>query len=201
MCSEMPHRMHANVSSNALKKANPSTKLMKNLTKLTIVFLFISVELFGQNPEIQKLADAGLKMTFPSIYFKPNSTDYASMPYSVDKCFEFIALNFKSNINSLVIWRDSIETEKLTSKRIKKLDSELKKYVRNRKFEFYSLNNEQKISRKTINASSDSSTINYLLSLNSVLDMSKTRLHSEKKKKIRPYLVWTGWKHGFHWSD
>ena len=140
-------------------------------------------------------------MTFPNIYFKLNSTDYASMPYLVDKCFEYIALNFKSNINSLVIWRDSIETEKLTSKRIKKLDTEIKKYVRNSKFEIHSMGIEQKISRKTINAASDTSTINYLQSLNCVLEMSKTRLPSEKKKKIRPYLVWTGWKHGFHWSD
>jgi hypothetical protein len=173
---------------------------MKTLARLTLFFLLLSLKLLAQNSEIEKLADAGLKMTFPSIYFKPNSTDYASMPYLTDKCFEFIALNFKNNINSLVIWRDIIESEKLTNKRIKKLKSDLKKYVRNRKIEIHSMGNEQKISKQTINAASDSSTINYLRSLNSVLDLSKTRLTSEKKRKIRPYLVWTGWKHGFHWS-
>ncbi len=59
-------------------------------------------------------------MTFPGIYFKHNSTDYADMPYTVDSCLGYTATHIK-DINDFVIWRDSLETEKLTNRRIKKL--------------------------------------------------------------------------------
>lgn len=60
------------------------------------------------------------------------------------------------------------------------------------------MGNAQKVSRRTINMTSDSAKIAYLLSLNSVFDVSKTHYTAQKKKRRR--LVWTGWKHGFHWS-
>ena len=50
--------------------------------------------------------DQELKMTYPSIYFVLNSTEYAVMPYTVDSCFKYIAANIKY-LNSIVIWRDS----------------------------------------------------------------------------------------------
>lgn len=174
---------------------------MKSLTRTTVLFLLVAQKLLAQNTAIEKQANAGLKMTFPGIYFKLNSTDYAAMPYRVNKCFEYIASNFNANKNDLVIWRDSLETEKLTSKRIKKLSSDLKKYLPNKKIHIHSMGHEQRIARTTILAAPDSTTRNYLISLNSVFELSQTRLPLQKKKKMRHYLVWTGWKHGFHWSD
>ena len=175
---------------------------MQPLAKLILLLLFISPGLQGQDSEIDRLIKSELKMTFPSIYFKHNSTDYAAMPYTVDSCFKFIALHFKDNINSLVIWRDSTETEKLTNERIEKLNSGLRKHIPSGKIDIHSMGNAQKISRRTINMTSDSTKIEYLLSLNSVFDISKTHFPPEKKnkKKKRQRLIWTGWKTGFHWS-
>jgi hypothetical protein len=122
------------------------------------------------------------------------------MPYTPDSCIKYIAFHFKDNINSLVIWRDSAESEELTDKRIEKLVSELKKYTSVKKSEIHSMGEEQKISRYTINRNYDKEQVIYLLSLNSVFDISKTRYPTEKKK-TRHHLVWTGWKTGIHWSD
>lgn len=179
---------------------------MQALIKLLIVILFIPTKLQGQEHEIDRLIAGELKMTFPSIYFKHNSMDYADMPYKVDSCFKHIALNYDKNINSLVIWRDSLETEELTSRRIKKLNSELKKYIKGSVVEIYSMKERQKVSRRTISMTSSEAKIDYLLTLNSVFDISKTRIaHKQtKKKKERkaiPHLVWTGWRTGFHWSS
>lgn len=176
---------------------------MRTLSNLTIIFLFISTIFRGQDTEIDRLISGELKMTFPSIYFKHNSTDYARMPYKVDSCFKYIALNYDKNINSLVIWRDSIEIESLTNRRIKKLNSGLRKYIKSGAIEIHSMGEQQKTSRQTINMTSDGTKIDYLLTLNSVFDISKTRISPKKteKKKSRRRLVWTGWKTGFHWSD
>ena len=171
------------------------------------------INLIGQkNPEVpndlnlsgnvtQPTFQSELVMTFPSIYFQHNSTEYAVMPYSVDSCFKFIAQNFKDSYNSLVIWRDSLETEELTNTRIQKLQAGLKKYLPSERIEIHSMGGAQKISRQTINSSNDSLQRAYLLSLNSVFDISKTKFPQEKSvRKKRRRLVWTGWKHGFHWS-
>ena len=174
---------------------------MQTLLKLTIILFFISTRLQGQESEIDRLIQSELKVTFPSIHFKHNSTDYASLPYSVDSSFKYIALHFDDNINSLVIWRDSAESEDLTIKRIKKLKLALNKYLRTKEFEIYSMGNEQKVSRQTIKMTSDSSKIKYLLTLNSVFDISKTRLPFKTKKShiLRPK-IWCKdcWKNGFH---
>lgn len=173
---------------------------MRALAKLTIFFLFMALTLCGQDAEIDRLISNEFKMTFPSIYFKHNSTDFATMPYSIDSCFKFISQNYKKDINSLVIWRDSIETERLTKKRIKKLRAGLRKYLRNEAIKIISMGQEQKISRRTIKMTADKAKIDYLLTLNSVFDISKTRIPPIKKKSKRR-LVWTGWKTGLHWSD
>lgn len=55
--------------------------------KWIVVFLFFSFEIQGQDSEIDRLIDSELKTTFPSIHFKHNSTDYITMPYTVDSCF------------------------------------------------------------------------------------------------------------------
>ena len=175
------------------------------ISNLTMAFLFISTILRGQDSEIERLIHNELKMTFPSIYFKHNSTDYALMPYKVDSCFKHIALNYDKDMNSLVIWRDRSENEALTHKRIKKLNSELRKYIKTGGIEIYSMGQEQKISRRTISMTSDKDKIDHLLTLNSVFDISKTRILSKKiekkhKRKSMPRLVWTGWRTGFHWS-
>lgn len=131
-------------------------------------------------------------MTFPSIYFKHNSTDYATMPYTVDSCFKFIATNIEY-LNSYPIWRDSSETEHLTNVRIKKLMDDLNKYTPTRKINIKSVHNKQKVSQRTINKTSDKEQIKYLLSLNSVLDVSGA-IHPNTKKNFKnhktQYFIW-----------
>lgn len=175
---------------------------MRTLIKLTL-FFFVSAITRGQEAEIDRRIANELKMTFPGIYFKHNSVDFATMPYSVDSCFKYVALNFDKSVNSLVIWRDSSETEALTNKRIVRLKTGLRKYMRDNTIVIQSMGNNQKVSRQTIGLTSDKTRIEYLLSLNSVFDISKTRIppSEPKKKKSRRRLVWTGWKTGFHWSD
>ena len=174
---------------------------MRTFTKLILIILCIITELRAQDSEIDRLMQSELKMTFPSIYFKHNSTDYTNMPYSVDSCFKYIVSRFDENINSLVIWRDIAETEDLTAKRIKKIKSALKKHLHKKEFEFYSMNNEQKVSRQTIIMTSDSLKIKYLLTLNSVFDISKTRLPLKTKQShVLSPKIWClkCWKNGFH---
>lgn len=172
---------------------------MQTLFRSTLLLLLlITSKAEAQDSEIDRLMQGELKMTFPSVYFRHGTTDYAVMPYTVDSCFRHIAQRFKDNYNCLVIWRDSTETEELTKERIEKLKRGLRKYLRSEKINIRSMGNAQKISRQTISMTSDSAKVQYLLSLNSVFDISKTHFPPEKKKKRR--LVWTGWKHGFHWS-
>lgn len=175
---------------------------MRTLIKFT-VFLLVSAIARGQEAEIDRLIANELKMRFPAIYFKNNSVDFATMPYSADSCFKYIALNFDKSVNSLVIWRDSSETEALTNRRIVKLKAGLRKYMRDNTLVIQSMGSSQKVSRHTIGLTSDKAKIEYLLSLNSVFDISKTRIPPKEpqKKKSRRRLVWTGWKTGFHWSD
>jgi hypothetical protein len=176
---------------------------MRTLAKLTIILLLLSTKLIGQDSEIDRLIQSELKMTFPSIYFKHNSTDYAPMPYQVDSCFKHIALHYNDIMNSLVIWRDSSEKEELTIKRIAKLKLSLSKYIRKGEIVIHSMKNEQKISIRTINMTSDPTKISYLLSLNSVFDISKTRFPKDKSPALDHYLrpkiwCWNCWRTGFH---
>jgi hypothetical protein len=168
--------------------------------KIVLILLVCTTCLRAQ---VKEMDSGELKMTFPSIYFKHNSTDYATMPYTVDSCFKYIAFHFKDNINSLVIWRDSAETEELTYKRIKKLKIGLNKYKPSGKIEIYSMGKEQKISRHTINMSLNPTEIQYLLTLNSVFDFSKTRFPNRKKDhRMRPrwwcILCWKAKSGGLH---
>jgi hypothetical protein len=170
---------------------------MQILAKLTILSLFIAASLKGQKSEI----GAELKMTFPSIYFKHNSTEYTNMPYTVDSCFSYIAQHIQ-DINDLVIWRDSLETEKLTNLRIKKLKVGLSKHKETRNVYIESMGKKQKISRLTIEMATDSTQIQYVLSLNSVFDIAKTHLTCKKKWWQRRthyegrYLCFGCWRRG-----
>ncbi|MBI3519986.1 MAG: hypothetical protein HY062_11590 [Bacteroidetes bacterium] len=159
----------------------------------------------AQDSEIDRLVVGELQMTFPSIYFKHNSSDYAVMPYSVDSCLKYIAANIK-NLDSYPIWRDTTEKERLTYIRIQKLKSDLNKFVPSKQIHFQSMGTAQKISRRIIEKSKDANQTLYLLSLNSVLDVSgaiKNEINPRKEKKQRkgiPHLVWCGWRYGFHWN-
>ena len=82
------------------------------------IFLFFSIQLHSQDVEINRLLKSEFQMTYPSIYFKNNSTEYAKMPYTADSCLKYIADNL-DDIVSYIIWRDSNETDALTKKRIK----------------------------------------------------------------------------------
>lgn len=150
-----------------------------------ILFLFLLIIATGahaQNSEIETRINNGeLKMSFPSVYFKHKSTEYAKMPYTVDSCFKYIALHFEDNINSLVIWRDSSETEVLTNARIQKLKAGLGKYIPARKINIHSMGAEQKVSSYTISKSINNEQRQYLLSLNSVFDISKTYYTPKKR--------------------
>jgi hypothetical protein len=154
---------------------------MQTFIKLAILFL-ISTGLQGQDSNIDRLIKGELKMTFPSIYFKHNSTDYALMPYTVDSCFKYIAAHIK-DINCRPIWRDSSETEQLTNERIKKLKLGLNKYLPTKKINIQSMRKAQKISQRTIVKGVDSTQVQYLLSLNSVFDVSGTIKLKELKEK------------------
>lgn len=171
----------------------------------TKFFLFMLLDLTtfqAQTSQIERLIDSELKMTFPSIYFKHHSTDYAAMPYPVDSCLKHIAANIK-NINSYAIWRDSSETEALSGQRIKKLKTDLKKYRLKSEIKILSMDTLQKVSRLTLNMSNNKAQRDYLLSLNSVLDISKVRFtpaaFPNKSHILRPR-IWCGdcWKNGFH---
>jgi hypothetical protein len=149
-----------------------------------IIFLFVSSTIFGQGSEIRKRIDVGeLKMTFPSIYFKHNSTEYAKMPYTVDSCLKHIATHIK-DVTGKPIWRDSAEAEQLTHERIKKIKSDLSKYT-SQKLAIGSMKTAQKLSRRTINLAVDSAQTDYLLSLNSVFDIAKTRFPKTQQQEFR----------------
>ena len=173
---------------------------MRKQTISLILLFFIITGLCAQDPGIDRLIKGELKMTFPSIYFKHKSTDYAPMPYTADSCFKFMAHHIK-DIQSLVIWRDSAETEELTSMRIKKLKTGLNKYTTSENIKIYSMGKEQKISRHTINMTDNREQIKYLLSLNSSFDVSKTRF---SKRRVKTHVelprLWcmNCWKNGFH---
>jgi hypothetical protein len=154
---------------------------------LTSLFLLLFVYSFhAQENEIDRLMESELKMTFPSIYFKNLSADYAPMPYSADSCFKYIAQN-KNDIHSLVLWRHAVEDDQLTLTRTKKIETELKKFMPE-KMEIISMGTAQKISLKTIRTASDSLQTQYLLSLNSVLDVPKTKTGGRKARKFRNHI-------------
>jgi hypothetical protein len=174
--------------------------------KAKIIFMLLACTtwLHAQVIETDSWRNSGeLKMTFPGIYFEHNSIDYAAMPYTVDSSFKYMALHVK-DIYSFVIWRDSSETEDLSNKRIIKLKLDLNKYTPSNRIDIRSMGVEQKISRRTIDKAVDSTHFEYLLSLNSVFDISKTRFLIKKKWKYKSHIelprLWclSCWRHGFH---
>lgn len=176
---------------------------MPKRCKLLQVLLIFTTFLSAQENEIDRLIANEFKMTFPSIYFKNKSTEYAHMPYSVDSCIKHIASNFNKSTNSLVMWRDSLETEALTLKRIQKIKSTLKKQLKTSKIEIFSMNTEQKITRYTIKKTKDTIKTKYLLTLNSVFEISKCIINAKVKSTnhiMNPKInCWGCWKNAFHW--
>lgn len=169
--------------------------------KIIIVFLLTTNFIGAQFNAATHLPSGELTMTFPSIYFQHHSTQFANMPYTVDSCLKYIASHFNKNINSLVIWRDSTESEKITNARIKKLKPELKKYIRDGKFEIVSMNDAQKISQHRIQNALNKTETDYFITLNNCFDFSKTKIpnNTQQSHIIRPK-IWCKdcWKHGFH---
>ena len=171
---------------------------MKILRLLSLLLIF-SAKLYAQETVLDKQITGELKMKFPGVYFKHNSTEYAKMPYTADSCFKYIAKHMK-DIYSYVIWRDSSETEELTNKRIKKIKSDLNKFISYGKVEIHSMGADQKISRQTINLATNDEQRRYLLSLNSVFDISTRRISVRKKNHIERPRIWclNCWTSGFH---
>lgn len=176
---------------------------MLNFAKYLLLFLVLPNLLEAQETEVTRLMAGELQMTFPSIYFKHKSSEYAAMPYTTDSCFKHLALHFKDEVSSLVIWRDSAETDELTLKRIKKVKLALAKYL-DADLDIHSMGAQQKISRETMRKTSDKLNKDYLLSLNSVLDLSKTRFPKDGPTKalahvLRPKIwCFKCWRSGFH---
>jgi hypothetical protein len=171
--------------------------------KIILTLLVCTTWLHAQEKKFEDRINSGLKMNFPSIYFKHNSTDYAEMPYAVDSCFKYIADHIKY-LNDLTIWRDSIEVDQLAYKRIKKLRADLSKYTLST-LNIQSMGDAQKISQHTIYTATDPEQIQYLLALNSVFDVSGAIRTKRKKEKWkdkshvelpRPW-CWSCWRHGF----
>lgn len=155
--------------------------MKKKACKILFLLLITVFTSYSQKKEIDKLAEGELKMTFPSVYFKNNSTEYAEMPQKADSILRFLAAH-KKEIKSYVIWRDSTETEELTKKRIEKLKRSLAAY-KSGGINIQSMGNAQKISRYTINKAEDFGQNQYLLSLNSVFEVARTRLPNKTTKK------------------
>jgi hypothetical protein len=106
------------------------------------------------------------------------------------------------DIKSYVIWRDSGETEQLSSKRVQKIRSDLAKYSKGA-VRVNSMGKDQKISRYTINHNPNEQRP-YLLSLNSVFDIYTTRTRKEMKTKthiMHPRIwCWGCISSGFHYQ-
>ncbi|MBC7864455.1 MAG: hypothetical protein IAF38_15885 [Bacteroidia bacterium] len=166
--------------------------------KIIYILLLLTTAFRSQNKEIERLMRSEFKMTYPSVHFKHNSADFAAMPYSADSCFKFIARHIE-DINSLVIWRDSSETEELSKLRIKKLRKGIRKYTRWHGKRIKSMKTAQKISQLTIYKDTDSNQVQYLLSLNSVFDVSAVIIPPPGKKshaeKPRWWCRWC-WERG-----
>jgi hypothetical protein len=158
--------------------------VVQKSAKILLYLIVCTTCLHSQVKEIDKRLSTGeLDMTFPSIYFKNNSTNYAEMPYTVDSCFKYVAVHIKY-LNDLIVWRDSSETDQLTYNRIKKLRAELSKYTP-QNLNIRSMGKSQKISQRTIYTGTTATQIQYLLSLNSVFDVSGA---IRKKKKCHCFI-------------
>ncbi len=172
-----------------------------------IIILAIAVvgaaKSYAQSSDLDHRMENELQMNFPGIYFKHNSTDYAKMPYTVDSALKWIAKNFDDNINSLVMWHDSAESDFLINRRMQKIKFALRQYTKSTAYEIYVMGHEQKIARHTIQQANNDERKEYLLSLNSVFEVSKSKITSTVKYTghiLKPSIFcWGCWKSGFHW--
>ena len=89
--------------------------------KILFLILISVTSLRGQSDQ---------QMTFPNIYFKLNTADYAKMPYTVDSCLKFLVNNIKAKGEpNLAMFRDTVETDLLCKRRIKRFKYDLNKYM------------------------------------------------------------------------
>ena len=175
---------------------------MQRATSIVIILFLLTKSLHAQNPEVENLMQGDLKLIYPSIYFKHNSEEYAPMPYSADSCIKYIASHLKY-LNCIVIWRDSSETEFITNARIKKVLHDISKYTALGNVDIKSMKDAQKISQRTIKKASNDKELQYLLSFNSVLDVSGAIRHRKKLRRTHSegrYFCLECWKRGvfFH---
>jgi hypothetical protein len=169
--------------------------------KNRFIFLFIlstSLNLYSQPPEISD----ELKMTFPSIYFKNNSVEYAEMPYTTDSCFKYIT-GHKKEVGYMVVWHDPGEPDVIAIERLDKVKNEIAKYHPEGKIHFVIMSEESKLSKETIEKARTPEEKKYLLALNSVIDYSPSRINKNQGTYYnhiwypRPWCL-ACWKHGFH---
>jgi hypothetical protein len=170
---------HAFVYSRTLTAVKSAKALMP--------FLIVATCLHGQNSDIDRLVGAELKMTFPSIYFDHNSTEFADMPYTADSCFRYMAAHIR-DIKSFAVWRDSAEEEALTKKRMEILKAGLYKYAPAASPRIVAMGQAQKIAQRTIREGAGGRQQQYLRALNSVIDVVKTRDAAEKKAGKRSHI-------------
>lgn len=143
------------------------------------MFAVCSIQLEAQSAAVGKRVDAGeLQMDFPGIYFRHNSTEYAPMPYRVDSCLRYLIQHY-DDIRSFVMWRDSSESEKLSADRISKIEADLQALKFHKTFRTRSMGNAQKVSYYTIRQCNSVAEADRLLSLNSVFEIAKSRLHTQ----------------------
>jgi hypothetical protein len=167
--------------------------MQKKTPTIFFILIVIGAHLGAQSKEIDRLMHSEFKMTFPSIYFVNKSTEYAAMPYSADSCYKYIARHME-DIKGLVVWRDSSETEELTKQRIKKIKKGIGKHIRARRVRIKKVTDRQKISQRTIYTGTDSTQVKYLLSLNSVLDVSTLVVRPKgKKSHVEKPRWWCKW--------
>lgn len=95
--------------------------MTRQALKIFFILLVVVTSVQGQSTQ---------KMYFPNIYFKLNTADYAKMPYTVDSCIKFIVDNIKAKGQPyFIMFRDTLETELLLRRRIKKFKNDLSKFM------------------------------------------------------------------------
>lgn len=167
--------------------------LKKALLIFFIFFIWLVNFLQAQNKDFDRLIKNEFKMTFPSVYFKNNSTEFAQMPYTADSCFKYVADNIE-NLKTMSIWRDSSESSQLNKLRIKQLKKGIRKHIKFGALRIKSVNERQKITSHTISLFTDSLQTKYLLSLNAVFDVSSVvMLPKVKKSHTQKPRWWCRW--------
>lgn len=172
---------------------------MKALIFSLILFLFSEFQVNAQTADIP----GEQKMTFPSVYFRSNSVEYAEMPYTADSCYKYIAGHKKNEIGYLIVWHDPSEPDVIASQRLDKVKAEIAKYHPAGKIRIVFMNEGNKISKETLEKARTTDEKKYLLMLNTSIDYSPTRTNKNQGTYYnhiwypRPWCL-ACWRHGFH---